>query len=81
MSFFNKTVESKAWSTSYKDSLSSIQDQFKVAQAKQLELNTALVASKKSDTALEHQIQKGAASLNSLQKNYKNVIAYKKKTL
>ena len=73
--FFNKTVESKAWSTSYKDSLSSIQDQFKVAQAKQLELNTALVASKKSDTALEHQIQKGAASLNTLQKNYKNVIA------
>jgi Na+/proline symporter len=73
--FFNKTVESKAWSTSYKDSLSSIQDQFKVAQAKQLELNTALVASKKSDTALERQIQNGAASLNCLQKNYKNVIA------
>ena len=73
--FFNKTVESKAWSTSYKDSLSSIQDQFKITQAKQLELNTALVASKKSDTALEHKIQKGAASLNTLQKNYKNVIA------
>ncbi|MEY4381674.1 MAG: hypothetical protein RJA92_1054 [Bacteroidota bacterium] len=73
--FFNKTVESKAWSTSYKDSLSSIQDQFKVAQAKQLELNTALVASKKSDTALENQIQKGAVSLNTLQKKYKNVIA------
>jgi SSS family solute:Na+ symporter len=73
--FFNKTVESKAWSTSYKDSLSSIQDQFKVAQAKQLELNTALVASKKYDTALENQIQKGAVSLNTLQKKYKNVIA------
>jgi len=73
--FFNKTVESKAWSTSYKDSLSSIQDQFKVAQAKQLELNTALVQTKKTDTALENKIQKGAASLNTLQKKYKNIIA------
>jgi Na+/proline symporter len=73
--FFNKTVETKAWSTSYKDSLSTIREEFKVAQAKQLELNTALVTSKKSDTALEHQIQNGAASLNSLQKKYKNVIA------
>ena len=73
--FFNKTVETKAWSTSYKDSLSSIREEFKVAQAKQLELNTALVTSKKSDTALERQIQNGAASLNSLQKKYKNVIA------
>jgi len=73
--FFNKTVETKAWSTSYKDSLSSIQTQFKAAQTKQLELNTALVQSKKSDTSLEHQIQKGAASLMALQKNYKNVIA------
>jgi Na+/proline symporter len=73
--FFNKTVESKAWSTSYKDSLSSIQEQFKIAQAKQLELNTALVQIKKTDTALENKIQKGAASLNALQKNYKNIIA------
>jgi Na+/proline symporter len=73
--FFNKTVESKAWSTSYKDSLSSLQDQFKVAQAKQLELNTALVQTKKTDTALENKIQKGAASLNTLQKKYKNIIA------
>ncbi len=73
--FFNKTVETKAWSTSYKDSLSSIQGQFKAAQTKQLELNKALVQSKKSDTALEHQIQKGAASITALQKNYKNVIA------
>jgi Na+/proline symporter len=73
--FFNKTVETKAWSTSYKDSLSSIQGQFKAAQTKQLELNNALVQSKKSDTALEHQIQKGAASITALQKNYKNVIA------
>jgi SSS family solute:Na+ symporter len=73
--FFNKTVETKAWSTSYKDSLSSIREEFKVAQAKQLELNTALVTSKKSDTALERQIQNGAVSLNILQKKYKNVIA------
>ena len=73
--FFNKTVETKAWSTSYKDSLSSIREEFKVAQAKQLELNKVLVASKKSDTALERQIQNGAASLNTLQKKYKNVIA------
>ncbi len=73
--FFNKTVETKAWSTPYKDSLSSIQDQFKIAQAKQLELNTALVQSKKADTALENKIQKGAVSLTTLQKNYKNVIA------
>ena len=73
--FFNKTVETKAWSTPYKDSLSSIQGQFKALQTKQLELNTALVQSKKSDTALEQQIQKGASSLTALQKNYKNVIA------
>jgi Na+/proline symporter len=73
--FFNKTVETKAWSTPYKDSLSSIQDRFKIAQAKQLELNTALVQSKKADTALENKIQKGAVSLTTLQKNYKNVIA------
>lgn len=73
--FFNKTVETKAWSTPYKDSLSSIQDQFKIAQAQQLELNTALVQSKKADTALENKIQKGAVSLTTLQKNYKNVIA------
>ena len=73
--FFNKTVETKAWSTPYKDSLSSIQDQFKIAQAQQLELNTALVQSKKADTALENKIQKGAVSLTALQKNYKNVIA------
>ena len=72
--FFNKTVETKAWSTPYKDSLSSIQGQFKALQTKQLELNTALVQSKKSDTALEHQIQKGASSLTALQKNYKNII-------
>ena len=73
--FFNRTVETKAWSTSYKDSLAAIQDQFKVAQAKQLELNTALVQTKKTDTALENEIQKGAASLTALQKNYKQVIA------
>ncbi len=73
--FFNRTVETKAWSTPYKDSLASIQDQFKAAQAKQLELNTALVQTKKTDTALESKIQKGAASLTALQKNYKNVIA------
>ena len=73
--FFNRTVETKAWSTPYKDSLSVIQDQFKVAQAKQLELNTALVQTKKTDTALENKIQKGAASLTALQKNYKQVIA------
>ena len=73
--FFNRTVETKAWSTPYKDSLAVIQDQFKVAQAKQLELNTALVQTKKTDTALESKIQKGAASLTALQKKYKNVIA------
>jgi len=73
--FFNRTVETKAWSTPYKDSLSAIQDQFKVAQAKQLELNTALVQTKKTDTALENKIQKGAASLTALQKDYKQVIA------
>jgi len=73
--FFNRTVETKAWSTPYKDSLASIQDQFKAAQAKQLELNTTLVQTKKTDTALESKIQKGAASLTALQKNYKNVIA------
>ena len=73
--FFNRTVETKAWSTPYKDSLAAIQDQFKVAQAKQLELNTTLVQIKKSDTALESKIQKGAASLTALQKKYKNVIA------
>ena len=73
--FFNKTVETKAWSTPYKDSLSSIHDQFKIAQAKQLELNTALVQSKKADTALENKIQKGAVSLTALQKKYKNIIA------
>ena len=73
--FFNRTVETKAWSTPYKDSLASIQDQFKAAQAKQLELNTVLVQTKKTDTALENKIQKGAASLTALQKNYKNVIA------
>jgi len=73
--FFNRTVETKAWSTPYKDSLAAIQDQFKVAQAEQLELNTALVQTKKTDTALESKIQKGAASLTALQKKYKNVIA------
>lgn len=73
--FFNRTVETKAWSTPYKDSLSAIQDQFKVAQAKQLELNTVLVQTKKTDTALENKIQKGAASLTALQKDYKQVIA------
>jgi Na+/proline symporter len=73
--FFNRTVETKAWSTPYKDSLAAIQDQFKVAQAKQLELNTALVQTKKTDTALENKIQKGTASLTALQKNYKQVIA------
>jgi Na+/proline symporter len=73
--FFNRTVETKAWSTPYKDSLAAIQNQFKVAQAKQLELNTALVQTKKTDTALENKIQKGAASLTALQKNYKNIIA------
>lgn len=73
--FFNRTVETKAWSTPYKDSLAAIQDQFKVAQAKQLELNTVLVQTKKTDTALENKIQKGAASLTALQKNYKQVIA------
>ncbi len=73
--FFNRTVETKAWSTPYKDTLAAIQDQFKVAQAKQLELNTTLVQIKKSDTALESKIQKGAASLTALQKKYKNVIA------
>ena len=73
--FFNRTVETKAWSTPYKDSLAVIQGQFKVAQAKQLELNTALVQTKKTDTALESKIQQGAASLTALQKKYKNVIA------
>jgi len=73
--FFNKTVETKAWSTPYKDSLAAIQDQFKVAQAKQLELNRALVQSNIADTALENKIQQGAVSLSALQKNYKNVIA------
>jgi SSS family transporter len=73
--FFNKTVETKAWSTPYKDSLAVIQDQFKVAQAKQLELNRALVQSNIADTALENKIQQGAVSLSALQKNYKNVIA------
>jgi len=73
--FFNKTVETKAWSTPYKDSLAAIQDQFKVAQAKQLELNRALVQSNIADTALENKIQQGAISLSALQKNYKNVIA------
>ena len=73
--FFNRTVETKAWSTPYKDSLAAIQDQFKVAQAKQLELNAALVQTKKTDTALESKIQQGAASLTALQKKYKNVIA------
>jgi Na+/proline symporter len=73
--FFNRTVETKAWSTPYKDSLASIQDQFKVAQAKQLELNRALVQTKQLDTALENKIQKGAASLTAIQKNYKQVIA------
>ena len=73
--FFNRTVETKAWSTPYKDSLASIQNQFKVAQAKQLELNTSLVQSNKADTALENKIQKGASSLTALQKKYKNVIA------
>ena len=73
--FFNRTVETKSWSTPYKDSLAAIQDQFKVAQAKQLELNTVLVQTKKTDTALENKIQKGAASLTALQKNYKQVIA------
>ncbi len=73
--FFNRTVETKAWSTPYKDSLAAIQDQFKVAQATQLELNTALVQTKHADTALENKIQQGAASLTALQKKYKNVIA------
>ena len=73
--FFNRTVETKAWSTPYKDSLAAIQDQFKVAQATQLELNTALVQTKNADTTLEYKIQKGAASLTALQKKYKNVIA------
>ena len=73
--FFNRTVEAKAWSTPYKDSLAAIKDQFKVAQAKQLELNTALIQTIKTDTALENKIQKGAASLTALQKNYKHVIA------
>ena len=73
--FFNRTVETKAWSTPYKDSLAAIQDRFKVAQATQLELNTALVQTKNADTALENKIQKGAASLTALQKKYKNVIA------
>jgi len=73
--FFNKTVETKAWSTPYKDSLAAIQDQFKVAQAKQLELNRALVQSNIADSALENKIQQGAVSLSALQKNYKNVIA------
>ena len=73
--FFNRTVETKAWSTPYKDSLAAIQDQFKVAQATQLELNTALVQTKNADTALENKIQEGAASLTALQKKYKNVIA------
>ena len=73
--FFNRTVETKAWSTPYKDSLSAIQVQFKTAQATQLELNTALVQTKKTDTALENKIQQGAASLTALQKKYKNVIA------
>jgi len=73
--FFNKTVETKAWSTPYKDSLAAIQDQFKVAQAKQLKLNRALVQSNIADTALENKIQQGAVSLSALQKNYKNVIA------
>ncbi len=73
--FFNRTVETKAWSTPYKDSLAAIQDQFKVVQATQLELNTALVQTKNADTALENKIQKGAASLTALQKKYKNVIA------
>ena len=73
--FFNRTVETKAWSTPYKDSLAAIQDQFKTAQAKQLELNTTLVQSKNTDTALENKIQQGAASLTALQKKYKNVIA------
>ena len=73
--FFNKTVETKAWSTPYKDSLAVIQDQFKVAQAKQLKFNRALVQSNIADTALENKIQQGAISLSALQKNYKNVIA------
>jgi Na+/proline symporter len=73
--FFNRTVETKAWSTPYKDSLAAIQDQFKTAQATQLELNTALVQTKNADTALEYKIQQGAASLTALQKKYKNVIA------
>jgi len=73
--FFNRTVETKAWSTPYKDSLAAIQHQFKAAQAKQLELNSALVQTKKTDTALENKIQQGAASLTAIQKNYKQVIA------
>jgi SSS family transporter len=73
--FFNRTVETKAWSTPYKDSLAYIQNTFKVAQAKQLELNRALVQTKQTDTALENKIQKGAASLTAIQKNYKQVIA------
>ncbi len=73
--FFNRTVETKAWSTPYKDSLATIQHQFKLAQAKQLELNSVLVKTKQPDTALENKIQKGAASLTAIQKNYKQVIA------
>jgi len=73
--FFNRTVETKAWSTPYKDSLAAIQHQFKAAQAKQLELNSALVQTKKTDTALENKIQQGAASLTAIQKKYKQVIA------
>lgn len=73
--FFNRTVETKAWSTPYKDSLAYIQNTFKAAQAKQLELNSALVQNKKTDTALENKIQQGAASLTAIQKKYKQVIA------
>jgi len=73
--FFNRTVETKAWSTPYKDSLAAIQHQFKAAQAKQLELNSALVQNEKTDTALENKIQQGAASLTAIQKKYKQVIA------
>jgi Na+/proline symporter len=73
--FFNRTVETKAWSTPYKDSLAAIQHQFKAAQAKQLELNSALVQTKKTDTALENKIQQGAVSLTAIQKKYKQVIA------
>ena len=56
--------------TSQKDSISAVG----VPAATALAV-AALVASKKSDTALENQIQKGAVSLNTLQKKYKNVIA------